>query len=429
MSSLEYDYRAPGELKLRQREWRTHSPDQIKRLAASIKAYGFNQPVAINDHDQVICGAGLVAAAQQLGLNRIPVVRLDHLNEAQQRAYAVAANKLADMAGYDEFELSNEIAELQSLFGALDLPELGIATPELDRLFALNHTPPASNHDVQAEITGPPLVELGQRWDMGPHRLLCGSALDAASYELLLGLERAQYCLTDVPYNLSTDTFSTTGRHGDFLQGAGEFSGPEFVRFLSTAMRHMAAWSASGSIHMFFMSWHYLLELLRAGNIVYDELKTIITWVKPHPGLGSWYRSQSEFLAAFKHGKAPHINNLGKNGRNRSTVWEYDSLAQFSADRDEQLAAHPTCKPVALIADAIRDNSERGGIVLDPFAGSGTLALAAHQTGRVARLIELDPHYVEVALTRFQKDTGIEPVLWPTMETLADLKAKGSSDV
>jgi len=428
MPVSEYEYRFPGELRPRQRDFRTHSPDQINRLSASIAAYGFNQPVAIDADNRIVCGAGLVAAAKKLGLNRIPVVVLDHLTEAQQRAYAVAANKLTDMAGYDELELSLELSDLRSLFDTQELPELGIATPELDRLFALGDGADGAGEDTIPERTGTPLVKPGQRWDFGQHRLVAGSALEAASYDLLLGDERAQFCLSDVPYNLTTDTFSTTGRHADFQQGAGEFTGPEFVRFLSTAMRHMAAWSSDGSIHMFFMSWHFLLELLRAGNIVYDDLKTIITWVKPHPGLGSWYRSQSEFIAAFKKGKAPHINNLGNNGRNRGTVWEYDSLAQFSADRDEQLAAHPTCKPVSLLADAIRDNSHRGGIILDPFAGSGSLAIAAEQTGRVARLIELDPHYAEVALMRFEKQTGIEARLFPTMETLSDLAAREPND-
>ena len=431
MQNLNITYRDPRELKPRRREFRTHSAAQIESCCRSIREYRFNDPVAIDAEDRIVCGALRVAAARKLELTSIPVIRLDHLSEAQLRAYAIAVNKLADRGGYDEVELSLELADIQALLGTVELPELGIETPELDRLLDFGVSPLGEEVEADEDLEpsdGPVLVRTGDLWQLGRHRLLCGTALEAVSYAQLMGEgESAQFCFSDLPYNLPARTFSTTGRFDNFEQGGGEMSSAEFVRFLTTAMRHMSAWSSDGSIAMFFMSYHFLLELLRAGNIVYGDLKTIITWVKPHAGLGSWYRAQSEFIAAFKNGKAPHLNNLGKNGRtNRSTVWEYDSLGQFSSERDELLKAHPTCKPVPLLADAIRDCSERDRIVLDPFAGSGSLALAAEETGRVARLIELDPRYVEVALRRFRKKTGIEPVLIRTGETLQSLEEKES---
>lgn len=421
MTNLEIDYRAPSQLLPRRRKFRIHKKSQIQRLCASIREYGFNQPVAIDDEDRIVCGEALVEAAKQLGLNRIPVVRLEHLNEAQLRAYAIAANKLADMAGYDELELSLELFDISALLGDVRLPELGIDTPELDRLLALSGSTLDDAHD---ELPEPDRVisRPGYLWDLGKHSLFHGDALEGTSHAALMAGELARFVISDVPYNLSTDTFSTTGRHADFQQAAGELSSAEYVRFLTKALRHMAAYSTDGSIHMIFMSWHFLLELLRAGRIVYDELKTIITWVKPFPTLGSWYRSQSEFVVAFKKGKAPHLNNLGPNGRNRSTVWQYDGMAGFAPDRDELLAAHPSVKALDLIADAILDCSAPGDIVLDPFAGSGTIILAAQRTGRIARAMELDGVYVDVALRRFRKATGEEPVLRHSGQTLAELE-------
>jgi DNA modification methylase len=424
MSDIELNYRAPSELKERRRAFRTHPEKQIDRLCASIREYGFNQPVAIDGEDRIVCGSALVMAAKRLGLNRIPVIRLDHLKEGELRAYAIAANKLAEFAGYDEAELSLELADIQALIGSYELPEMGFNTPELDHLLGLDDCSD-KNDTVDPPDPLRAISRIGDVWRLRRHLLLCGDALSGQSYSTLMNEERAEFAISDPPYNLRTDMFSTTGRHSDFCQGAGEFDSTQFTRFMTTAMRHMASVSTDGSIHMFFMSHHFLLELLRAGRIVYGDLKTIITWVKPFPTLGSWYRSQTEFIAAFKNGTAPHLNNLGQ-GRDRSTAWEYEGMAGFGKDRDELLAAHPTPKPVPLIADAILDCSRRGAIILDPFAGSGTILMAAEETGRVARAMELDPLYVDVSIRRFRKATGIEPVLLATGETLADLENRSN---
>ncbi|TKD51517.1 hypothetical protein FBR43_12705 [Sphingomonas baiyangensis] len=339
MSNFDLLYMAPSELKPRDRAYRTHPESQMERLCGSIIAYGFNDPVGIDADNRIVSGAARVAAAERLGLNRIPVIRIDHLSPAKLRAYAIAVNKIAELAGYDESELALELGEIQSLLGDHELPELGLETAELDRLLSLG------DDIAEEEVVDEPdpdrvISAVGSIWDLGRHAMLCGDALSRDSYVSLMGDERARYIISDLPYNLSTDTFSTTGRHSDFCQGAGELDSAQFTRFLTTAMRHMAAMSANGSIHMFFMSHHFLLELLRAGRIVYGDHKTIITWKKQFPGLGSWYRSQSEFIAAFKNGDAPYINNLGVHGRNRSTVWEYDGMAGFGRERDELLAAN-----------------------------------------------------------------------------------------
>ncbi|WP_052730331.1 DNA-methyltransferase [Sphingomonas sp. SRS2] len=200
-------------------------------------------------------------------------------------------------------------------------------------------------------------------------------------------------------------------RHREFVMGSGEMSDGEFESFLRAAFQQLINFSVDGSMHFSCMDWRGLGIMLKAGE-VYSELKNICCWVKSQGGMGSLYRSQHELVAVFKAGTAPHINNieLGKHGRNRSNVWMMPGMNSFQKGRAEQLAMHPTVKPVALVADAMLDCSKRGGLVLDVFAGSGTTLVAAERTGRLGAAMELDPHYADVTLRRFCDVTGIEPV-------------------
>ena len=181
----------------------------------------------------------------------------------------------------------------------------------------------------------------------------------------------------------------------------------------------LAIHSQAGSIHDICMDWRHIAEMMAAGNEVYTELKNLCVWVKNNAGMGSFYRSQHELVFVWKSGEAPHINNfeLGQHGRNRTNVWRYDGVNTFKKGRLEELAMHPTVKPVAMVADAIKDCSRRGGLVLDPFCGSGTILIAAERTGRKARALEIDPTYVDVAVRRWQTYTGKSAVLAATGET------------
>ena len=248
------------------------------------------------------------------------------------------------------------------------------------------------------------------------HRLLCGNALDEESYPRLLGHERADMVFTDPPYNVPIQGHvSGLGRstHGEFAMASGEMSRAEFTRFLSTYMGHLARFSTDGSIHFHCMDWRHLREILAAGDAAYTELKALCVWNKTNGGMGSLYRSKHEMVLVYKNGAAPHINNveLGRHGRYRTNVWDYPGVNTFRSGRDEDLALHPTVKPVSLVADAIRDCSKRGSLVLDPFAGSGTTILAAERTGRRAAAIELDPRYVDTAIRRWQALTGGKAIL------------------
>jgi DNA modification methylase len=261
-------------------------------------------------------------------------------------------------------------------------------------------------YNSEASVTLP-----GDLWVLGQHRLVCADALREECYRVVMEGEKAQFVITDPPYNVRIENnVSGLGkvRHKDFAMASGEMSKAEFTEFLGKAFHQLASHTTDGSIHQVFMDWRHLEEMMAAGRQVYSELKNLIVWVKSNAGMGSFYRSRHELVFVWKNGAAAHVNNfeLGQFGRSRTNVWEYPGVSSFSGDRLEQLASHPTCKPVALLADAIRDCSRRGDLILDPFGGSGSTLIAAERTGRKARLLELDPHYCDVIVRRWQAVTG-----------------------
>lgn len=232
---------------------------------------------------------------------------------------------------------------------------------------------------------------------------------------------------TDPPYNVRIDGHVCglgKVKHAEFAMASGEMSEEEFTAFLRDVMVRLADASGEGSIHFLCMDWRHMREMMDAAADIYAELKQLIVWNKDNGGMGSFYRSKHELIFAFKKGSAPHINNfgLGQNGRYRTNVWDYAGISSMSASRNEELAMHPTVKPVALVADAIRDCSKRNGIVLDAFSGSGTTIIAAEQTGRKAHAIELDPRYVDVAIRRWEKETGKSAMLEGSDMRFADME-------
>jgi DNA modification methylase len=197
----------------------------------------------------------------------------------------------------------------------------------------------------------------------------------------------------------------------------------EFTRFLACFLRLVAAHSVEGSLHYVCMDWRHMGELLTAGEQVYSDLKNLVVWAKTNAGHGSFYRSQHELIFVFKSGDAPNLNNveLGKHGRNRSNVWSYPGVNAFRAGRMDDLSTHPTVKPVALVADAMRDCSRRGDVVLDPFMGSGTTVLAAERVGRRGFGLELDPLYVDAAVRRWQTFTKQDAILKASGQTFEEV--------
>lgn len=421
---MNIEYTLVRDLRPYPRNARTHSKKQTALIANSIKKFGFNNPVLIDDDNQIIAGHGRVEAAKLNRMDAVPTVRLSHLTDADKRAYILADNKLAEKAGWDKEMLA---IELQFLINdEFDLEVTGFEPAEVDLVIEeagdRDDAPgdSAPTYDEKAAVTQP-----GDLWMLGNHFLACGDARDDATYALLMRGTKAEFVFTDPPYNVPIDGH-VCGlgriRHKNFAMGCGEMSTDGFTAFLASVYEMLCRYSMEGSIHQICMDWRHMREMLHAGHTHYSELKNLCVWNKSNAGMGSFYRSKHELIFAWKNGSQPHINNfeLGQHGRNRTNVWDYDGVNTFRSGRIDELAMHPTVKPVALVADAIKDCSKRGSIVLDPFCGSGTILIAAEQTGRKARAIEIDPHYVDVAVKRWERHTGKTALLAPLGETFEE---------
>ena len=278
-----------------------------------------------------------------------------------------------------------------------------------------------------------PITKLGDLWLLNDHRLLCGNALLASDYTTVLGPNKADVVFTDPPYNVPI-VGHVTGRvtgnggvqHREFAMACGEMSVEQFTAFLKQVVTRLIESSTDGSIHYLCMDWRHLPEILSAGAL-YTELKNLCVWAKDNAGMGSLYRSGHELVLVSKNGTAPHTNNvqLGQFGRYRSNVWKYAGVNSFARATDEGnlLDLHPTVKPVAMIADALYDCSNRGQWVLDPFLGSGSTLIAAERTGRHCAGIELDPLYIDTAIRRWQRHTGLDAVHATTGQTFSQTEA------
>ena len=416
MSALKIKYKDPSRLRPRLKNPRTHTAKQIKQIAASIKEFGFINPILTDSDDGIIAGHARVEAAKLIGMSDVPTVRVDHLTPAQIRAFVIADNRLAEVAGWDRELLALELQEL-SIELNFEVTVTGFETAEVDLLISELTEGAADEADEIPEIdrSVPAVSRPGDRWRIGDHFLLCGDALSKNSYVDLLGAQKAQMVFTDPPYNVAiTGNVSGLGKvkHGEFAMASGEMSPHEYTKFLGAAFMRLADFSTNGSIHFICMDWRHIRELLEAAAQPYSELKNLCVWAKTNAGMGSLYRSQHELVFVFKKGTAPHVNNveLGRFGRPRTNIWNYPGTNIVGNNRDAELAMHPTVKPSALVADAILDCSKRGGIVLDVFAGSGTTLIAAEKTGRRGFGIEIDPHYIDTVIRRFDEVYGLKAI-------------------
>jgi len=424
----------PGALKPAKRNARSHNKAQEAAIANSLTHFGIIKPVVIDDHNQIVAGHVVWRAAKTLGLKRIPIIRVSHLSETELRAYALADNQLATKSAWDLEILSLELGELELALPeiGLDLTLTGFEPAEIDAVFDSLEADVANPADDAPELSEGPVVSFeGAVFELGRHRLLVGDARDEAAYAVLMQGEIAEMGIHDPPYNVKIQ--GNAGGRGrikrrEFVCASGEMSPAQFEGFLKDTLGLCAHHSIDGAIHYVFMDWRHVAELTAAGAEAFDELKNMCVWVKNNAGQGSFYRSEHELVFVFKHGDAPHLNNfgLGAGGRNRSNVWRYAGVNTFRTGRMDELAMHPTVKPVAMISDAMRDCSRRGSVVLDAFAGSGTTIIAAEQTGRRAFCMEIDPHYADVAIRRWQNFTKRDAVLVSTGQTFDGLAKVGS---
>jgi len=408
---------------------RTHSDKQLAKLKASIQKFGFTAPVLVDEAGVVLAGHGRLQAAMELGLPTVPTRVISGLTEAQKRAYVIADNKIAQLSRWDDNLLKGELDIL--IKEDFDIETTGFSTAEIDIMFdGAAEAAGSDPEDLQpADIAAEAVSREGDLWQVGDHRLLCGNALAAGCYKAVIQDGLAQMVITDPPYNVPIDGHvcgSGKVKHKEFAMASGEMSQSEFTAFLNGAFSHLHAFAQDGAIHFIFMDWRHAREIQDAAHPLFGAPRQLCVWAKDNGGMGTFYRSQHELVFVFKKGDAPHINNfeLGQHGRYRTNVWSYPGVNTFKGKGYELLALHPTVKPVSLIADAIRDCSHRKGIVLDPFAGSGTILIAAERTGRHARAIELDPQYVDVSVKRWQRVTGKQAVLAATGQTWEQVRAE-----
>lgn len=395
---------------------RRHSPKQIRQIAESVKSFGFNVPILVDADRNVVAGHGRLFAAKELGWTEVPVIQLDHLSDAQRRAFMIADNRLTETSAWDDRLLAEQLKELSLAELDFNLEAIGFDMPEID-LRILSLETPATRGDDPADSLPALLAErvsqAGDVWQLGRHRIICGSALNPQTYTNLMGADRAEMVFTDPPYNVKIDGHASglgSVHHQDFVMASGEMDEAEFTEFLTRSCSLMTQFSVDGAIHFICIDWRHLRELLAAGKGTYTELKNICVWCKHNAGMGSLYRSQHELVLVFKHGHASHRNNvqLGGYGRHRSNVWNYRGANDFGRGTDEgNLAAlHPTPKPVQMVADAILDCSARGDVVLDAFLGIGSTLIAAERVGRRCFGIEIDGGYVDITIRRWQTFTG-----------------------
>lgn len=395
---------------------RVHGAKQVNQLSVIIDRVGWLVPIIVDDNNMIASGHGRLLAAKKLGHTEVPIIRAKFLTDEDRRAFALADNRIAELSTWDRKLMTDELTVLFENGYELEITGFSAADLEFSVPEQLPEEVIETDSVMLPDSDTQAVTRLGDLWRIGVHRLYCGDAREVASWEAMLGDDRAVIIFADMPYNVPIDGFvSGNGkvRHREFVMGSGEMSPPEFTTFMRSIFRCCVRFSRPGSIHYQAMDWRHSRELLDAADGVYSEYKQLIVWKKNNGGQGAFYRSQHELIHVFKSGKGKHINNfkLGETGRYRTNVVEYAGANTFRKGRDEDLAAHSTVKPTAMVIDFLLDCSSLGDLAVDPCLGSGTTLLAAHHAGRRGAGMELDPLYCDVGLARLSSVMGVEPIL------------------
>jgi len=411
-SKWEISNRRIDELMLDPGNPQRHSKGQIGQIARSITVFGFIAPVLIDREGKVIAGHGRLAAARELGLTEVPTLCLDHLTPDQARAFSIADNRLAEIATWDDRLLAQQLRDLSLIGLDFSLELTGFEIGEIDlRIRSLEEAPDRADdpadavHEVPA---APPISKIGDNWLLGRHRVVCGSAFETRAFAALLGEELAAMVFTTPDHAAIDGRASSLGAmcHRPSPMGSDEVDRSEFIASLRRVFRNLAAFSIDGALHYICMDWRHLDALLAASRALYGEPKDLCIWVKDDAGMGALYRYQHELVLVFENGRNERGTNIppGRRRRSRSNVWRY-SFPRRGGNAN-LLALYPSAKPVAMVADAIRDGAARGEIVLDGFLGSGTTVLGAERTGRRCYGLESDPSRVDTIIRRWQTLTG-----------------------
>ena len=428
-NQLQIQYLHPDDLRDHDRRLLKPKKNQLHKTVRMIEECSLTVPIIVDKNHTVIVGQFLLDAVRALKMDAVPVIVADHLTDRQVRALRIAYDRIQRDADWDMSKLYLEFCEIERVFTDFDFQSTGFDVAEIDNIFDFDNVLEESTpelHDIA-------VTQLDDLWILGEHKLYCGDSLLQESYDALMQQEKAAVCFTDAPYNVAINGHvgnSGNTQHREFVQASGEMSGDEFTEFLASVHQHIAEYTVNGAVIYSCMDWRHQSEMLHAAQSADLEMLNLCVWVKDNGGMGSFYRSRHELVYVFKNGKKRHVNNvqLGASGRYRTNVWEYPGVNSFGNGRMDELKLHPTVKPVLMVADAIKDASKLGDIVLDPFGGSGTTLIAAAQSKRIARLIELDPLYCDVIIRRWQEMTGNDAVHAETKQIFNDIQNKETND-
>lgn len=387
------------------RNSRTHSDEQVAQIAASIKEWGFTNPVLVDVDGEIIAGHGRVLAAQKLGLDEVPTMTAVGWSEAQKRAYVIADNKLALNAGWDKDMLEIEIDNLKDM--DFDIELTGFSLDELADLFPEPEKAGLTEEDDVPETPKQATTVEGDIWVLGKHRLMCGDSTSIEALEKLCEGQLVDMWLTDPPYNVAYE-----GKTKDALTIENDAMGnDDFRQFLRDSYTAADAVMKSGAV---FYIWHADSEGYNFRGAAFDigwQVRQCLIWKKQHMVMGrqDYHWMHEPCLYGWKDGAA----HLWSTDRKQTTILEFD--------RPSRNAEHPTMKPVELFAYQMQNNTKGDDLVLDSFAGSGTTAIACEKFNRRARLMELDPKYCDVIIKRWQDFTGNKAVNEQTGQTFDEV--------
>lgn len=389
---------------------------QVNAVVEAIRKFGFRAPILVRrtgpgNTYQVIDGHTRLEAARQLDALKVPCIVVDDLSDVDVRRLRLSLNKLQETGQWDDDALRLEINEIIEIDGDFEFPGFELAEIEAFHLgtAAPDHGDPAD--DLTGFISDDLnlVTREGDVWILGDHCIYCGSARDGTEIAALLDGEVADAAFTDAPFNLPIAGHVSTvrDRHPEFAEASGEMSRDEFVAFLTETLGNVFVCLKPGGVFYSCIDWRHVGEMMEAFAAIGLELLNICVWVKHAPGMGGLYRSQHEMVLVGRRSGAAHLNNvqLGKFGRNRSNVWTYAGATGGTRDADDDFNVHPTVKPIRLVMDALLDVTTRSQLVIDPFLGSGTTLLAAERTGRRCLGVEIEPHYVDLGIRRWQAMT------------------------
>ena len=401
---------------------RIHTRSQRRKAKSLLRRFGQVAPIIIDFQGVIVDGHLIFDEAKALGYDEVATITVDRRNEAEVRALRLALNRLPQDSKWDNARLRAEFEELLEI--TFDFSLTGFDQVEIDMVLSLEEPTSAGVEDAPPVMdpNAIPVSRDGDVWLMNAHRLICGDARKPQVLAKLVGDASAQMVFTDPPYNVKIEGHvSGLGgtKHREFAMASGELSRVQFIEFLMSSVSALLPGLQSGGLLYICMDWRHLCDLQSAVEQLGLTPMNLSVWAKTNAGMGTFYRSQHELVYVVKKGAEPHINNfeLGKKGRSRTNVWHYSGMNVVGRGRDDLLKLHPTVKPVALVADAIRDVSHRNGIVLDPFLGSGTTLIAAQDTGRRCFGVEYDALYVDLAVRRWMDHTGGIATLAETGET------------